>query len=232
MKITRHTFLALLAAAGRAFGRQRRLAMAIDLRKCWKERGCTRCIDACHAAHNVPAIADRRREVKWIWKDRFENAFGAESAGPAVAGAPVPLLCNHCEHPACVRVCPTGATFKRADDGLVMMDEHRCIGCRYCMAACPYGSRSFNWSDPRPSIRRIDPAYPTRTRGVVEKCTFCAERLARGGRPACVEACPPKAMIFGDAADPSSEIAALLAARYALRRKPELGAGPNIYYLL
>ena len=114
MKITRKAFLALLAAATRAFGkpRPRRMAMTIDLAKCWKDRGCTRCAQACHAAHNVPQIPDRRREIKWIWKERFENAFGEENAGPAVAGAPVPLLCNHCDHPACVKVCPTGATWK------------------------------------------------------------------------------------------------------------------------
>ena len=234
VKITRRASLALLAVATRAFGkpRPRRMAMAIDLTKCWKDRGCTRCSQACHAAHNVPRIADRRREIKWIWKDRFENAFGQESASPAVAGFPVPLLCNHCEHPACVKVCPTGATWKRDSDGIVMMDEHRCIGCRYCMAACPYGSRSFNWSDPRPFLSIVDPAYPTRTKGVVEKCTFCAERLARGGQPACVEVCPPKAMVFGDMADPSSAVAQLLQTRHAFRRKPELGAGPNIFYLL
>jgi molybdopterin-containing oxidoreductase family iron-sulfur binding subunit len=232
MKITRQAFLALLAAAARGFSKPRRMAMAIDLAKCWKDRGCTRCAQACHAAHNVPRIPDRRHEIKWIWKERFENAFGQESAGPAVAGAPVPVLCNHCEHPACVQVCPTGATFKRESDGLVMMDEHRCIGCRYCMAACPYGARSFNWSDPRPFLRTIDPAYPTREKGVVEKCTFCNERLARGGQPACVEVCPFKAMVFGDAADPSSAVAQLLQARHAFRRKPELGAGANVFYIL
>ena len=113
-----------------------------------------------------------------------------------------------------------------------MMDEHRCIGCRYCMAACPYGARSFNWSAPRPFLRTIDPAYPTREKGVVEKCTFCNERLARGGQPACVEVCPFKAMVFGDAADPSSAVAQLLQARHAFRRKPELGAGPNVFYIL
>jgi len=165
MKITRQAFLALLAVSARASGKPRRMAMAIDLAKCWRDRGCTRCIEACRAAHNIPVIPDRRREIKWIWKDRFENAFCPEVASPAVAGAPVPVACNHCEHPPCVKVCPTGATFKRQSDGLVLMDEHRCIGCRYCMAACLYGSRSFNWSDPRPFLHTIDPAYPTRTRG-------------------------------------------------------------------
>ncbi len=100
-----------------------------------------------------------------------------------------PLLCNHCEEPSCVRVCPTKATFKRAD-GIVAMDYHRCIGCRYCMAACPFGSRSFNWGEPREylDLAKLNPEFPTRMRGVVEKCNFCVERLAVGKLPACVEA--------------------------------------------
>jgi molybdopterin-containing oxidoreductase family iron-sulfur binding subunit len=100
------------------------------------------------------------------------------------------------------------------------------------MAACPYGSRSFNWEDPRPWIKSLNPAFPTRTKGVVEKCTFCSERLAKGQVPACVEACPEKSMMFGDLNDPESEVRQILASRYVLRRKPELGTGPNVYYLI
>ncbi len=100
------------------------------------------------------------------------------------------------------------------------------------MAACPYGSRSFNWVDPRSGLKTLNPDFPTRTEGVVEKCTFCAERLDEGKLPACVEACPEHAMVFGDLNDPQSEIRKLLASTYALRRKPELGTGPNIYYLI
>jgi len=113
-----------------------------------------------------------------------------------------------------------------------MMDWHRCIGCRYCMAACPYGSRSFNWLDPRPHIPRIDPDYPTRTKGVVEKCTFCEERLARGQAPACVEACEEKALVFGDLEDPGSAVRELLRTNFAIRRKAELGTAPEIYYIV
>jgi molybdopterin-containing oxidoreductase family iron-sulfur binding subunit len=130
-----------------------------------------------------------------------------------------------------VRVCPAQATWKR-DDGVVTIDQHRCIGCRYCVAACPYGSRSFNWMDPRPFIPAPLASYPTRTRGVVEKCNLCEERLAAGQRPACVEACPERAMVFADRADPASEINRLLAERYALRRKPELGTRPQVFYLI
>ena len=140
-------------------------------------------------------------------------------------------LCNHCENPPCVAVCPTKATFKR-DDGIVMMDYHRCIGCRYCMAACPYGARSFNWQDPRPFIHAIDKGYPTRTKGVVEKCNFCDERLAGGLAPACVDACKGACLAFGDLNDEHSEANRLLRSRPAMQRKPELGTRPKVFYLL
>ena len=112
------------------------------------------------------------------------------------------------------------------------MDWHRCIGCRYCVAACPYGSRSFNWQDPRPAIATVNPDFPTRTKGVVEKCNFCEERLAKGLAPACVGACQEKAMTFGDLEDPDSEARKLLRARFAVQREPELGTSPSVYYLV
>ncbi len=211
-----------------------RWALVIDPRKCLDAGDCTKCLDACHRAHNVPAIADRTREVKWIWKARFEDAFPSlQSDYPpdALRDKPVMVLCNHCDNPPCVRVCPTQATWKRSD-GIVMMDWHRCIGCRYCVAACPYGSRSFNWSDPRPSIAQVNPDFPTRTKGVVEKCTLCEERLAKGERPACVDACTAKALVFGNLLDPDSEVRSLLRARFTIRRKAELGTRPAIYYIV
>ena len=113
-----------------------------------------------------------------------------------------------------------------------MMDWHRCIGCRYCMAACPYGSRSFNWIDPRKYIAEQNLDFPTRTKGVVEKCNFCEERLAKGKLPACVEACPQNAMSFGDLDDAGSEVRQLLGSEYAIRRKPELGTQPEIFYIV
>ena len=212
----------------------KRWALVIDLKRCLQEQGCTRCIDACHQAHNVPKFKDRQHEVKWIWKEPFEHVFppdGAEYTVAVLQGGPVPIFCNHCDDPPCVRVCPTQATWRR-EDGIVMMDWHRCIGCRYCVAGCPYGSRSFNWLDPRPQIARLNPDFPTRTKGVVEKCTLCPERIAEGRPPACVEACKPKVMFFGDLEDPDSEVRQLLRTRYALRRKPELGTRPQIYYLV
>ncbi len=213
----------------------KRWAMVIDTRKCLREEGCRQCIDACHQTHNVPQIADPKREVKWIWKEPFEHAFPSQESEhlkEGLQGRPVLVFCNHCDEPPCVRVCPTKATWKRESDGIVMMDWHRCIGCRYCVAGCPYGSRSFNWFDPRPHIRRMHAGYPTRTKGVVEKCTFCDERLAQGRLPACVEACPEKALVFGDLADAGSEVRRLLRQEFTLRRKPELGTKPEVFYIV
>jgi molybdopterin-containing oxidoreductase family iron-sulfur binding subunit len=113
-----------------------------------------------------------------------------------------------------------------------MMDWHRCIGCRYCVAGCPYGSRSFNWRDPAPHVGEVNPDFPTRTRGVVEKCNFCEERLARGEGPACVTACKGQALIFGDLEDPDSEIRKVLRERPSVRRKVALGTQPEVFYLL
>jgi molybdopterin-containing oxidoreductase family iron-sulfur binding subunit len=188
------------------------------------------CSDACHRAHNVPTIPDRSREVKWIWKAPFKKVF-PESEYVAIKDVDVPVFCNHCANPSCVRVCPTGATWKR-EDGIVMMDWHRCIGCRYCVAACPYGSRSFNWVDPRPHVKALRGDFPTRTTGVVEKCNLCEERLAKGEPPACVAVCPEQALLFGNLRDPGSPVRAALAARPGWRRRPELGTEPAVFYLL
>jgi molybdopterin-containing oxidoreductase family iron-sulfur binding subunit len=214
-------------------GKSRRWAMLIDLEKCSKEgAGCDKCIKACHSAHNVPDFGNKKDEVKWIWKEKFDNAFieqENELLPEKVHNLNVPLMCNHCANPPCTNVCPTKATWQR-EDGIVMMDWHRCIGCRYCVAACPYGSRSFNWREPREFIKNINDEYPTRMRGVVEKCTFCAERLAKGEKPACSEACPAKAMIFGDLNDSRSEIRKTLREIFSMKRKAELGTKPEVYY--
>ena len=214
-----------------------RLAMVIDLRKFSKnDTLIDRCVEACHRAHNVPDFGDdHKNEVKWIWSDEFETAFHSQEfhfIREDLKGKPTLLLCNHCANPPCTRVCPTQATWKREADGIVMMDWHRCIGCRYCVVACPYGSRSFNWKDPRPAIPEITADYPTRMRGVVEKCTFCEERLARGLQPACVEACTNDEIVFGDLNDPNSQVRQLLAERMAIRRKAGLGTQPEVYYII
>jgi len=209
----------------------KRLAMAIDFSAC--KEGCTDCINACHNVHNVPDIGNRKEEIKWIWDTEFEKAFPNQENNlvrTSVQERSVLLLCNHCDNPPCVRVCPTQATWRR-DDGIVMMDYHRCIGCRYCMAACPYGSRSFNWKEPRPYIKEIDKSYPARTRGVVEKCNFCEERLADGKVPACVEACETQALTFGEMT-PGTDIYKIVSSKFSLRRKAELGTQPQVYYIL
>lgn len=218
----------------------KRWAMVIDQRKCLNAKdACKDCVLACHTVHNVPAFDNSKDEVKWIWQTSFEHAFPgqedkvtAEYIKESLKGLPFMVLCNHCDNPPCVRVCPVKATFRR-DDGIVMMDYHRCIGCRFCMAACPYGARSLNWRDPRPFIKTpLNKEYPTRTRGVVEKCNFCFERLAKGQIPACVEACKDKALIFGDLEDPNSEIREVLRRNPSIRRKPQLGTNPQVYYIM
>lgn len=215
----------------------KRWAMVVDMKKCWEKgkAGCKDCMLACHRVHNVPTINDTEEEIKWIWAEHYENAFPGQSneyTRENLKDKNFLVLCNHCNNPPCVRVCPTKATFKRPD-GITMMDMHRCIGCRFCMAACPFGARSFNFRDPRPFIQgELNATYPTRERGVVEKCTFCEERLAVGLLPACVEACKCGALCFGDQTDPKSPVRKLLASNYTIRRKPELGTEPNVYYII
>lgn len=216
----------------------KRWGMVIDMKKCLEagEECINNCkaIKACHITHNVPSIPDKKKEIKWIWMDNFIHTFPEledKRLKEHLKKFPFLLLCNHCDNPPCVRVCPTKATYKRKD-GIVMMDFHRCIGCRFCMAGCPYGARSFNWIDPRPYLLSINPEFPSRKAGVVEKCLFCYQRLDEGKIPACVEACPSKALIFGDLGDPNSEIMQILKERFALRRKAELGTQPSVYYLI
>ncbi|MFC1735939.1 sulfate reduction electron transfer complex DsrMKJOP subunit DsrO [Candidatus Hydrogenedentota bacterium] len=251
MSLNRRDFLraagfATLGLAGVSFASEKqtsgkRWAMAVDIKKCKASEGCTECSTACHYVHNVPEIQEKRHEVKWIWTESYGRVFDNHEnpyVNEKLKALSIPVLCNHCENPSCVRVCPTKATFKRKD-GIVAMDFHRCIGCRYCMAACPYGSRSFNWFDPRgvdtngkPFIREVYGKFPTRTKGVVEKCNFCIERLVRGNDPACVEKCPNGALVFGDVNDPGSDIRKALANSHATRRTPELGTDPQVYYVV
>ncbi|HEX9022104.1 MAG TPA: 4Fe-4S dicluster domain-containing protein [Nitrospirota bacterium] len=215
-------------------------AMVVDMSKFRTEDDFQKTISACHSVHNVPDFrnpdgsVDIKDEIKWIWKAKYENAFPDQENSymeESIKEMPFMVLCNHCENAPCVRVCPTKATFKRLD-GITMQDMHRCIGCRFCMAACPYGARSFNYRDPRPFIKNENKDYPTRMKGVVEKCTFCTERLAVGKLPACVEAAPKGGMVFGDIADKNSEVRKIVETRYTIRRKAELGTGPSVYYLI
>ncbi len=232
-------------------------AMVIDTRKLTSEEDIKPLIDACHHWHNVPNIpakaapkehgeahaseghgeakAQVKQEIKWLWTDSYHAVFPEQAnplASTEVAERPFMLLCNHCQNPPCVRVCPTKATFQRPD-GIVAMDYHRCIGCRYCMAGCPYGSRSFNFRDPKPFIDQANrnPEFPARMRGVVEKCNFCVDRLAQGLQPACVEA-SKGALTFGDLENPDDPVRAVLRENYTVRRKPSLGTEPSVFYIL
>lgn len=179
---------------------EKQYALVIDSRKCIN---CKACVVACRAENKVPLGYSR----DWIGEER-------RGTWPKLSAAFEPEQCHHCQSPSCVRVCPTGASFKRAD-GVVLVNEDDCIGCRYCIIACPYDARFY----------RED-------KGVVEKCTFCAQRLSRGEMPACVETCPSKVRAFGDLGDPRGSLQQLLAARQFRVRKPETGNGPQIYYLL
>lgn len=218
-----------------------RWGLVIDVSKLKSEEDYQKCIDVCHKIHNVPDIGNPKDEVKWIWKEEYEFSFPTSTEDPymntALKEKHFLLLCNHCAEPACVRVCPTKATFKRKD-GIVMQDMHRCIGCRFCMAACPFGARSFNYRNPRgkdasgrPYIKEENKEFPTRMIGVVEKCTLCYERLAIGQPPACAEV-SNGAIVFGDLSDPNSEVRKIIAATHTIRRKPELGTQPSIYYVI
>ncbi|MBO4353137.1 MAG: 4Fe-4S dicluster domain-containing protein [Eggerthellaceae bacterium] len=189
-------------------------------------------IEACHSAHNVPKIDDPKRSIDWIWTQSFSEAFidyDSEYMDEKTLSLEYPVLCNHCTEPPCVRACPTQTTFKRSD-GIVVMDYHRCIGCRFCMSACPYGARSLNFSDPRLYLDEVEPGYPTRSKGVVEKCTMCYELIDAGKLPICAEA-SQGAIVFGDLKDESSEIRKVLARAFSIRRRVELGTGPNVYYI-
>nr|CAJ31136.1 Hdr-like menaquinol-oxidizing enzyme, subunit A (HmeA) [uncultured sulfate-reducing bacterium] len=224
------------SSAGSTGGK--RLAMVIDLRKFRSNDALLeRLVDACHRIHNVPDFDSPKDEVKWLWSEDFETVFHDQEfhfIRSDLEGKPTLILCNHCDNPPCTRVCPTEATWKRESDGVVMMDWHRCIGCRYCIVACPYGSRSFNFKDPRTAANLAEPVptFPTRMRGVVEKCNFCEERLAKGQQPACVEACDDDQIVFGDLNDPESKVRRLLGESMAIRRKPGLGTQPAVYYII
>ncbi len=213
-----------------------RLGLVVDMRKFYgKPELIDKAIDACHKVHNVPLIDNKKSEIKWVWKAPFENVFPEHSnshASKIKKENDFLVLCNHCDEPPCVRVCPTQATY-RLPNGIVAMDFHRCIGCRFCMMGCPYGARSFNWENPRPYIKEYNPDFPTRMRGVVEKCNFCGVRIALGKGPACLEAVKESgAIVFGDLNDPESEIRKLLDRENTIQRKPSLGTKPSVFYIV
>ncbi len=197
--------------------------MLINLNKC--QDGCTACLDACRQENNVAMFGNENWDVHWIRKVKLENKIGGETSEKSV-----PLLCNHCDNPPCAQVCPVQATYKR-DDGIVVVDHHRCIGCRYCMIACPYNARFFNFKE---NHEWTNIEHPKRSHGVAEACNFCAHRLDRGGVPACVEACSKsgnEAIMVGNLDDHESQISEQLATNAVSRIREDLGTEPKVYYI-
>jgi molybdopterin-containing oxidoreductase family iron-sulfur binding subunit len=212
----------------------------LDISRC---TGCRRCVHACVEENNQ----SRDPEIQWIRVLEFErssalrninieegNPYYDHEKVPAKDKFYIPISCQHCEDSPCSKVCPTGATW-REPDGIVVIDYDWCIGCRYCMAACPYGARHFNWGEPNLPAEDVNPdmhiiGNKPRTRGVVEKCTFCIQRVRKGRFPACHEACPVGARKFGNLLDPNSEIRYLMDHKRTFVLKAELETHPKFFY--
>lgn len=198
-----------------------RYAMVIDLKRCI---GCYGCQIACKAEHATPPGVLYGKVIK--------RELGTY---PNVRRIALPMLCMHCANPPCVEVCPTKASFK-SPDGIVEIDSDKCVGCRTCMMACPYGARYFvddhrHYFPGMGATPYEDQGYRDHPTGVVEKCNFCRERLTAGLLPACVANCPAKARTFGDLDDPDSEISRLVRDRAGFQLNAELGTDPSVYYL-
>lgn len=193
---------AAMPKAARAATKDRRpqYGMLIDLRRC---TGCHACSVSCKAEFDVP-LGVTRSWVEYVEKGEYPN----------VSRHFLPRLCNHCRHPICVDVCPTGATWKRKKDGIVVIDPDICIGCKYCVLACPYDARFIN-----------------PVTGAADKCDFCLHRVEKGLVPSCVNTCIGGARIFGDLNDPDSEISKMMAANPVSVLRPEKGTEPNVYYI-
>ncbi len=212
----------------------------LDISRCI---GCRRCVHACVEENNQ----SRDPELQWIRVLEFErdaivrgvnledgNAYYEHEEVPVGDKVYIPMACMHCEDSPCASVCPTGATWQEPD-GIVVIDYDWCIGCRYCMAACPYGARRFNWSEPNLPAEDVNPdihiiGNKPRGRGVVEKCTFCIQRVREGRYPACLEACPVGARKFGNLLDPDSEIRYVMKHKRTFVLKAELDTKPKFFY--
>lgn len=185
----------------------RRFGMVVDLRRCI---GCMACQVACKAEYDTPLGVNRT----WV-------PYRVVGKYPTVKKQFLPRLCNHCDDPPCVRACPVEATFKVEDGGFVLQRYERCIGCKACMASCPYNARFML------------PEHRTRTNitSVVDKCTFCYHRVVQGLVPACVQTCVGRARVFGDMNDPNSEVSHLVARHGAQVLRPEQGTKPQVFYI-
>jgi Fe-S-cluster-containing dehydrogenase component len=199
-----------------------RYGLVIDLKRCV---GCNACTIACKQKNSTPA---------GIYYGRV--LIRETGKYPLVHQEFQPILCMHCSEAPCVEVCPTGAT-QKLDNGIVIVDQEKCIGCRYCMTACPYNARSFNYSRAQSFFPQKEATLYEQTRqgehilGTVEKCDFCVDRVEAGELPACVETCPASARVFGDLDDPQSEVSQLIAQRGGRQLRPEIGTDPSVYYL-
>jgi molybdopterin-containing oxidoreductase family iron-sulfur binding subunit len=212
----------------------------LDLSRCI---GCRRCVYGCVDENNQ----SRDPQIHWIRVFEFEHEHAIRSINfeegdpfydhdlvPAEHRLYLPVACQQCEDPPCVKACPTTATWQD-EDGIVVIDYDWCIGCRYCMAACPYGARHFNWAEPEIPADEVNPdthilGNRPRPHGVVEKCTFCIQRTRKGRYPACVEVCPVGARKFGNLLDPNSEIRYLLKHKRTFSLKAELNTKPKFFY--
>lgn len=221
-----------------------RWGMVIDLNKC---TGCGACVAACRSENNVANVGPEQSQLgrATFWMDLLEIVTGEY---PDVHVQYIPRPCFHCDNPPCTKVCPVRATYKN-DEGLVAQIYHRCIGCRYCMVACPYTVKSFNWykpEHPAEFLPSCNPDVSLRMNGVVEKCSFCSHRLqikreeakfeARELReedyqPACGEVCPTSAIVFGDLENDKHEVFRLKRSHRAFRMQEDLGTEPKVIYL-
>ncbi|MCL7410421.1 MAG: 4Fe-4S dicluster domain-containing protein [Methanosarcinaceae archaeon] len=207
-----------------------RYAMAIDTQACI---GCRRCMYACIKENNT----GRKSGIQYIrLLEMEESSFDLLNSDPYYTEAPqedkwyLPAHCNQCEKPSCVQACPVTATWQE-DDGIVVVDYNKCIGCRFCMVNCPYGARKFNWVKNEVPEDEINPDVPIRPIGVVEKCTFCIHRTRKGLKPRCEVVCPVGARKFGDIHDPDSEISNMLRTRRVTVLKEDMGNEPQVYYV-
>ena len=190
-------------------GTKPQYAMVIDVRRC---TGCQACTVACKSEYDVP-LGGARSWVEYIEKGTYPN----------VTRSFLPSLCNNCSEPPCTPVCPVDATYRREEDGIVVIDQDECIGCRKCVQACPYDARFMNPTAGDPAVNR--------KKGAAEKCDFCLHRVTEGVVPSCVNTCTGQARIFGDLNDPNSEVSKLLAKNSVTVLKPEEGTKPNVFYI-